>query len=101
MKDFVHARIPDGESYVDLYNRVIPCFSRIKGLYQTSAIITHGGVMRSILAHISRTSLADSFGAFGIRYGCVIRIRVAGLLLDHEILSNPPSEPEMHRPKQS
>ncbi len=131
MKDFVNVRIPGGESYLDLYDRVIPWFSGIvekagiatnaetTGIAETApiAIFTHGGVIRSILSHITGTPLIASFKVFSLHYGCIIRItrltgdpgdagtpeyprtlRTSGIF-KHGFLSNiQPAEKEQHKP---
>lgn len=94
MNDFVNRCIPGGESYVQVYERVINSFNRIRGEAGSRAIVAHGGVIRSIMAHLTDTSLADSFNAFRLYYGCVIR--VDGDV--HEVLSNIPTEREQHKP---
>ena len=127
MKDFVKTRIPDGESYIDLHERVIRCFHSIRqtvsrpephtettstqpsdqtgtpGLSDTAdgavILVTHGGPIRSILASITDTPLADSFKAFSLHYGCVVKITEKEGILSHELLSNePPREKEQHKP---
>jgi alpha-ribazole phosphatase len=94
MKDFVHIRIPGGESYLDLHKRVSHCFEAIRagepegtdpemaGVERAAsspnagalAIVAHGGVIRSILSYITDTPLIDSFKVFALHYGCVIRL---------------------------
>jgi alpha-ribazole phosphatase len=104
MKDFVHVRIPDGESYEDLYERVIRCFNEIRSGVPGSAggpgaIVAHGGVLRSILSYITGTPLIDSFKLFPLYYGCVIRINEEGASTPYEILLNRmPEEKEQHKP---
>ncbi|HVU57873.1 MAG TPA: alpha-ribazole phosphatase family protein [Puia sp.] len=115
MKDFVQIRIPGGESYLDLHQRVTGCFGRIHagidgqslptpGMAGSSdeaiAIVAHGGVIRSILSHITGTALIDSFKVFSLHYGCVIRVYGPPDSLQYEILSNqPPLEKEQHKPR--
>jgi alpha-ribazole phosphatase len=126
MADFVNVRIPGGESYVDLHRRVTACWEEI--LAQTAstahpvpdiptwpsatiaignstsgappiAIVTHGGVIRSILCGITGTPLVDSFGKFGLHYGCVIRVRREGGDVIWSVLhSTAPAEKEQHKP---
>jgi alpha-ribazole phosphatase len=100
--DFVRVRIPGGESYVDLHQRVNRCWEDIrqeKGVGDI-AVVAHGGVIRSILAGISDTALADSFKAFSPHYGCVIRVFEAAGSWQHEMLWNQaPAEREQHKPK--
>jgi alpha-ribazole phosphatase len=104
MKDFVQIRIPGGESYEDLHRRVTKTFMDIRddagGNKAPVAIVAHGGVIRSILSHITGTALIDSFKAFSLHYGCVIRVYGPPGDLQYEILSNQaPQEKEQHKPK--
>lgn len=104
MKDFVHVRIPGGESYEDLHERVTRCFNgiRMEGPGSSGgprAIVAHGGVIRSILSYITGTPLIDSFKLFALYYGCVVRINEQGAPAQYEILLNrTPEEKEQHKP---
>ncbi|PWT73155.1 MAG: hypothetical protein C5B59_14015 [Bacteroidetes bacterium] len=99
MADFVQISIPGGESYLNLYRRVVPCFLRIASSGQDAAVVTHGGVIRSILSHITQTSLVDSFSRFPLHYGCIIHISKKDEEFRYEIVSNiRPSESEKHKP---
>lgn len=113
MNDFVNVRIPGGESYTDVFERVSQCFNKIiqryvsidgEGLSVTedgmhrAVIVAHGGVIRSILSHITQTPLADSFNVFSLHYGCVIKIVPEQNILRHEVLSNIAHEKETHKP---
>ena len=114
MADFVNIRIPGGESYIDLHSRVSQCFEEIStaavdagSVHQTPAnqpqgpvaIVAHGGVIRSILAGLTGTPLIDSFKAFSLHYGCVIRLQPTAEGWEHTVLSNnAPAEKEQHKP---
>jgi len=113
MNDFVNVRTPGGESYTDVFERVSQYFEKIierhsstgnKGLLITEegmhrvVIVAHGGVIRSILSHITQTPLADSFNVFSLHYGCVIKIVPEQNVLRHEVLSNIAHEKETHKP---
>jgi alpha-ribazole phosphatase len=98
MNDFVNVTIPGGESYTTLYKRVARCFDRIANEHPRSAIVAHGGVLRSILAHVTATPLADSFSAFSIHYGCVVRLTPGTDGWRHEFLWNQAGEKEQHQP---
>jgi alpha-ribazole phosphatase len=116
MADFVNVRIPGGESYIDLHRRVTACWEDIgrqasAPVASTSAsvsnaspcgpiaVVTHGGVIRSILAGITGVALADSFGRFGLHYSCVVRVSTDGAALTWSVLHNPvPAEREQHKP---
>lgn len=99
MQDFVQIAIPGGESYLDLYNRVVPCFLQIALSGKDSAVITHGGVIRSILSHITQTPLIDSFSRFPLHFGCVVHVLARGKEFRHEIISNiVPPDAEKYKP---
>jgi alpha-ribazole phosphatase len=119
MKDFVQVRIPDGESYIDLDERVNRCFKEIRAgavaaphhpgpsggsdrpdpVALPIVLVTHGGPIRSLLASITGTPLADSFKAFSLHYGCVVKITEKEGLLSYTLLSNEaPKEKEQHKP---
>ena len=102
MNDFVHVRMPGGESYLDLHQRVTRCFDAIRGgkTQGSVAIVAHGGVIRSILSYITHTPLIDSFKVFSLHYGCVIRLYEEGDALSFRILSNiGGATGEQHKPK--
>jgi alpha-ribazole phosphatase len=126
MKDFVQVRIPGGESYLDLFDRVNRCYRAIRDgcagggaaaadeggedgaaapasgamAEGAIAIISHGGPIRSILSEMTNTPLIDSFKTFSLHYGCVVRLSDEGGVWRYELLSNPvPAEREQHKPK--
>ncbi|MBC7889701.1 MAG: alpha-ribazole phosphatase family protein [Ferruginibacter sp.] len=114
LTDHVNVRIPGGESYSDVFERVTGCFKKIIKLHTThdhktiwpdagdslprAVIVAHGGVIRSILSYITQTPLADSFTVFSFHYGCVIKIVHVNGNLTHEVLSNIAQEKETHKP---
>lgn len=101
MADFVNIRVPGGESYLDLDARVTQCFNDIAAVKTggPQAIVAHGGVLRSILARITGTPLIESFKAFSLYYGCVVRVYATEAGMRHEILlNNKPEEWEQHKP---
>lgn len=98
MNDFVNVSIPGGESYVQVFERVSRVFESVAASGGNAAIVTHGGVIRSILAHITATPLKDSFSAFSLHYGCVVKIDRVNNGFRHEVLSNINSGKEQHKP---
>lgn len=101
MADFVNIRVPGGESYLDLHQRVTSCFTAIasSGATGPQAIVAHGGVLRSILSGISGTPLIDSFKVFSLHYGCVVRVFPSAKAFGYEVLwNNKPEEKEQHKP---
>jgi alpha-ribazole phosphatase len=102
MADFVQIRIPGGESYLDLHERVTRCWNAIREDKAAGdiAVIAHGGVLRSILSGINDTPLIDSFSMYSLYYGCVIRLFETEGRWRYEILWNQaPPEKEKHKPK--
>jgi alpha-ribazole phosphatase len=101
MADFVQVRIPGGESYLDLHQRVTQCWETIRTTQGPGdvAIVAHGGVIRSILSEITGTRLLDSFKVFSLHYGCVIRVfRLEGVLQYEVLYNQAPVEKEQHKP---
>lgn len=99
MDDFVNVPVPQGESYVDLHNRVVNRFNEIVSKQESAVIVAHGGVLRSILSHITSTPLKESFDAFTLHYGCVVKIQVTEDSMKHELLYNYSRQgKEWHRP---
>ena len=101
MADFVQVRIPGGESYLDLHQRVTQCWENIRETKGPgdAAIVAHGGVIRSILSGITGTQLIDSFKVFSLYYGCVIRVFWQRGVPQYEMLYNQaPAEKEQHKP---
>lgn len=99
MDDFVNVRVPQGESYVDLHNRVVNRFKEIVEKQESAVIVAHGGVLRSILSHITSTPLKESFDAFTLHYGCVVKINVTEDNITHQLLYNYSRQgKEWHRP---
>ena len=99
MDDFVNVAVPKGESYVDLHNRVVKRFNEIVSKQESAVIVAHGGVLRSILSHITSTPLKESFDAFTLHYGCVVKIQVTEDKMTHELLYNYSRQgKEWHRP---
>jgi alpha-ribazole phosphatase len=98
MDDFVNVRIPGGESYVDLFERVTSSYNMVHQQRKPSVIVAHGGVIRSILSYVTNTPLKESFKVFSLHYGCVIKITGSQNEFLHEVLSNIPQEKETHKP---
>ncbi|QNK63753.1 alpha-ribazole phosphatase [Pedobacter sp. PAMC26386] len=62
MNDFVNQAPPNGETMLEMQQRVMSFLDEILAQsYQNAAIITHGGVIRIILAHYRGIALKDSF----------------------------------------
>ena len=77
MTDFVNVRVPNGESFTDLHNRVIDFMHN--ELQQTNSkpviIVAHAGVIRSFLCKISDLPLKDAFQN-KVDFGAVIKIEL-------------------------
>ena len=77
MTDFVNVRVPNGESFTDLNDRVIDFMHN--ELQQTNSkpviIVAHAGVIRSFLCKISDLPLKDAFQN-KVDFGAVIKIEL-------------------------
>jgi alpha-ribazole phosphatase len=100
MNDFVNVAVPNGESYLMLYSRIVAIFEEIVRCHKDDkiAIVAHGGVLRSILSYITNTALLDSFDRFKIHYGCVVEIKKEQNQFVHQMLSNIETTKEQHEP---
>ena len=85
-------------SYLDLFARTTTMFERIAARKEHAAIVSHGGVMRSILSHLTNTALIDSFNVFKLQYGCVVKMYLHEEQFVHEVLHNVQSTSEQHKP---
>jgi len=75
MNDFVNTPCPNGESFIVMYSRVETFINEIKTRkIGNIAIVTHGGVIRCILAYLNNEELKDAFKR-KIDYGQVIKIK--------------------------
>ena len=76
MNDFVNIAPPNGESYIQLQNRVIDFYQELLLTPQKSvALITHAGVMRALISHFNGTLLKDSF-SIQLTYGYIFKLDV-------------------------
>ncbi|ESU27028.1 gpmA protein [Flavobacterium limnosediminis JC2902] len=75
MNDFVNVKVPNGESFTELYARVIDFTEIVLQSDKTKPIvlITHAGVIRSVLCKISDLPLNDAFQN-KVDFGQVIKI---------------------------
>ncbi len=75
MEDFVSVRVPNGESFEDLHQRVVDFIeNEIKFKNDTNIIIVaHAGIIRSILCHVNGIALKDAFQN-NVAFGEVIQI---------------------------
>lgn len=75
MDNFVTVRVPNGESFEDLYQRVGEFYSELLQKKEDKIILfCHDGVMRSILSHYHKTQLKDAFSLYSIKYGEIIKL---------------------------
>lgn len=77
MTDFVNVRVPNGESFIDLHDRVTDFMHN--ELQTTDSkpviIVAHAGVIRSFLCKISDLPLKDAFQN-KVDFGAVIKIEL-------------------------
>ncbi|MDQ0108123.1 alpha-ribazole phosphatase [Chitinophaga terrae (ex Kim and Jung 2007)] len=70
----VFERIPGGETYEELFNRSIQIFEACVASGEDTVLITHGGVIRCILALVTDTALVDAFD-LNVDYGKISGIK--------------------------
>ncbi|HJS00791.1 MAG TPA: alpha-ribazole phosphatase [Flavobacterium sp.] len=77
MIDFVNVAVPNGESFVDLHQRVTDFWSTIisENNSKSITIVTHAGVIRSILCLTSNLALKDAFNN-KVDFGDVIKLKL-------------------------
>lgn len=75
MDNFVEVRVPNGESFEDLYHRVGEFYSEILQKNNNKVILfCHDGTIRSILSNYHKTKLKDSFSLYKIQFGEIIKL---------------------------
>lgn len=76
MQDFVNIQVPNGESFIDLNNRVNHFIDElIKNSHQRVAIVTHAGVIRSFIIKILDIQLKNAF-KITVDYSSVTKINI-------------------------
>lgn len=87
LKDIINNRCPGGESYADLYGRVIEFFLETLNKNHSSAVITtHAGVIRCILAYVLEMPLQRAFD-IRLAYGGVSKISVDGDIMNVDFIN--------------
>lgn len=71
----VFEHIPGGESYEELYTRSITLLEEVMAKGNDAVLVTHGGVIRCILAHVTDTALVDAFD-IQVDYGRISHLQV-------------------------
>ena len=77
MEDFVNIRVPNGESFVDLNERVVDFFESeiTKESDKPLIIVAHAGVIRSVLCKVNNLPLQEAFEAT-LDFGAVVKIDI-------------------------
>ena len=76
MANFVFEKPPNGESYLELQNRMIDFYSMLKKNYtqnESIIIVSHAGPIRALLSYLREIDLKDSFN-IKIDYGQIFKI---------------------------
>lgn len=80
MENFVETAPPRGETFRDLSDRAVGVLEEVAAQsFETAAIVTHAGVIRSVLCHVLGMPLSKAF-QLTIDYGKVCRIMVSGTM---------------------
>lgn len=73
MEDFVNIKVSNGESFVELHERVGDFLKEISVFESPIIIVAHAGVIRSVLCHQTETPLKKAFEN-KVNFGQVIKI---------------------------
>ena len=75
MNDFVNVAVPNGESFIDLDQRVWDFLEKKleKSNEKPLILVTHSGVIRSVLCRINNIPLQEAF-ATPLDYGVVVKV---------------------------
>ncbi len=74
MKDFVETPAPEGESHRLVHQRVVSFWEELTALpAQTMLVVTHYGVIQSLLAHLLHIPL-DKLFKIDMGFGAVVRV---------------------------
>jgi len=52
IEDYVNYRIPEGENLIDVYDRIIEFIDSLKNKEGTCLIVTHGGIIQTIITYL-------------------------------------------------
>ncbi len=77
MSDFVNIRVESGESFMEMYQRVVAFIEELLGKpYQKVAIVTHAGVIRIFWTWILEMPLQNVF-RLHVGYGDIYRLNLS------------------------
>lgn len=78
MADFVEVKVPNGENFVELHNRVSVFIDElVKQSHKTVVVTTHAGVIRSAIAKILEMPLKNAF-KIPVDYSSVTKLNISG-----------------------
>jgi alpha-ribazole phosphatase len=76
MSDFVHTPPTNGESFIQMHNRVLLFMNELQQQpFKKALIVAHGGVIRAIIAHAIGLPLERAF-QIDLAYGSVIHLKL-------------------------
>ncbi|MDQ6480254.1 alpha-ribazole phosphatase [Dyadobacter sp. LHD-138] len=76
MDDFVNVVVPGGESMVQMNARILSFWDELlTSSAQKIAVVTHGGVIRLILAYLQNVALVNAF-EIKVGYGEVVKLSI-------------------------
>ncbi|MBQ0734287.1 alpha-ribazole phosphatase [Aquimarina celericrescens] len=77
MIDFVNVKVPNGESYVMLQQRILDFFTSLNhNSKEKNIIVSHAGTIRSLVSSIKNIPLKNSFN-IKLDYGHIITIKTS------------------------
>ena len=77
--DWINPSTPNGESFIEMYERVTSFFNELKGeRRQTVIIFTHGGVINCAHVYFQQTDIVHAF-AWTPVYGEIVEFSLSGI----------------------
>ncbi|MDH4127503.1 MAG: alpha-ribazole phosphatase [Spirochaetota bacterium] len=81
MRDYIYTKCPGGESFIDFYNRCKSFFTDLlEKIIKNTIIITHGGVIRTLISHVLKIPLENSF-SLKIDFASVSKLEIEKSLI--------------------
>ncbi len=74
-QDFIHYRIPEGESLWEVYQRTEEFIQEVSDRHENILVVTHGGVIRCALSRVFGS--AAHFFKFSVGHGSITKISIA------------------------
>ena len=87
MSDFVNVKVPNGENFIGMFQRVVAAFELLPfEKHEKIVIVSHAGVIRCLLSYMSNLPLADTF-KFEFDYGGITLVKMNNKLFNFKFVN--------------